>query len=281
VALIAAPGCKADDPTGNGDGNRDAAPSGDLPPPRLDSYPESTPLSTVAIRGTTDGTRVVVQGTASGSKLAAVLPGGNFCTDAPLVAGETTRMKAYAVGGDGRISEPVDIEVVNDSGASQPADGRCSGTDGTPCADAEVCGDGGGVDEDCNGYANECDSACNGCLDDAFEPNDIPIDVPMIAANNYTMQICPCRDDWFAFQRNQFETINATATFNSLAININLRLYKAAPGGSGVIDPPVATDLSGGDSESISFTVDEAGLYYLQVYSPVGDEVGSYSLTVN
>jgi hypothetical protein len=281
VALIAGAGCKADNPTGNSGGKRDAAPSGDLPAPRLEPYPESTPLSTVAIRGTTDGTRVVVQGTATGSKLAAVLPGGGFCADAPLLAGDTTQMKVYAVSGDGRISEPVDISVANDSGASEPADGRCSGTDGTPCAEAEVCGDSGGVDEDCNGYANECDTACNGCIDDAFEPNDVPIDVPMIAAGSYTMQICPCRDDWFAFQRERFQTINATATFNSLAININLRLYRAAPGGSGVIDPPVATDFSGGDSESISYTVDEAGLYYLQVYSPVGDEVGSYSLTVN
>lgn len=283
LAVLLAVGCKANDPTsgdGDGDGEADAGPNGGLTPPRVDSYPESTPLGTVAIRGATEGTRVVAQNTAEGSLVAAVLPGGDFCFDAALQpAGTPTEMQLYSIGGDGRVSDPLPVTVTRDEAAPSPSDPNCSGTGGPTCDGPEICGN-DGVDDDCNGRADECDNACNGCIDDGFEPNDIALDVPMIEPGTYTMQICPCRDDWFAYQRDANQSIRVTATFDDTAININLKLYKAAPGGFGEGDQ-VASSFSGTGVESIDFTVIEAGLYYLHVDSPSQDARGSYTFDTN
>lgn len=279
IVAVAA-GCKADDPiSGDGDGDVDAGISGDLAPPRLDPVPETTPLSTVALRGTTNGTRVVAQGTSDGSVLAAVLPGGAFCLDAALMSGAPTEMKVYAIGGDGRVSEPLDVMTTLDALAPEPSDPTCSASGGPDCDGAEIC-DNGEIDDDCNGLADSCDPTCNGCIDDVLEPNDVAVDVPMITEGDHTLQICPCRDDWFAYQRSVGQRIQVSATFDSSTINISLRLFRAGEGGLGEGDL-VATSANGTSTETIDFLVDIDGVYYLQVYSPFGDETGSYNLTTN
>ena len=282
MVALAIAGCKADDPTGDGDGDGDvdAGPSGELAPPVLDPIPDTTPLSTVAVRGSTNGTRIVAQNTAIGSVLASVLPGGSFCLDASLHSdGTPTEMKLYSIGGDGRISEPVDVVSSRDPGAPEPSDPTCSASGEIDCTGAENCNN-GDVDDDCNGLADACDNACNGCIEDLFEPNDVPIDVPMIQAGGHTLQICPCRNDWFAYTRNVGQRIAVTATFNGAAIDIDLRLHRAAPGGAGT-DGVVASSLTVSNTETIDFTVDMAGVYYLEIFSPSGDQTGSYNFDTN
>jgi hypothetical protein len=279
---VALSGCKAGDPgdgDGDGDGDVDAGPSGELAPPTVDPVPEATPLSTVAVRGTTVGTRVVAQGTGEGSVLASVLPGGSYCIDAALMSGAPTDMLLYAIGGDGRVSVPVEVSSTLDSGAAEPLMPTCSSSGGPDCDGAEIC-DNGEIDDDCDGHADACDTDCNGCIDDILEPNDTAIDVPMIEAGDYTLQICPCRDDWFAYQRSVGQRITATTTFNSAQININMRLYRASPGGAGTGDL-VDSSFSSTGTEMVDFTVDVAGVYFLRIYSLSGDETGSYNLTTN
>ena len=282
TALVFAAGlwaCKADDPSGDGDGDGDDAGADDvLASPLVDSLPTSTPLATVAIRGATDGTRVVAQNTADGSLLAAVLPGGGFCIDAPLLSSGATEMNLYAVGGDGRVSAPALVSVTRDVGAATPSNPTCSGTGTVDCDGPEICDN--EIDDDCNGYEDQCDTACNGCIEDVFEPNDVAVDVPMIEAGLYTLQVCPCRDDWFAFQRGAARRILVAATFDGSAVNINLRLYKANPGGLGEGDL-VAFSFTNGDREDIDFLTEEAGLYYLRIYSSVVGVSASYDLAVN
>lgn len=274
---LAATGCKADSPnSGDGDKEVDAGPTGDLAPPSLEAVPETTPLDAVAIRGTTDGTRVVAQGTASGSILAAVLPGGNFCMDADLEASGPTEMKLYSVGGDGRVSVPVDVTVTKDAAAPEPSDPNCAGTGGPTCDGPEIC-DNGDVDDDCNGLADSCDNACNACIDDVYEPNDIPIDVPMMEPGTYTMQICPCREDWYAFQRDMNQTISASITFDNSNIDIDMELYVAGPDGVGKGDLKAASRSTTG-AETINFTTTEAGLYYLRIFAIDDSDLGSYNL---
>ena len=278
--VIISVACSADAPSGDGDGDGDDAgvDNGELSAPILDGLPATTPLETVAVRGMTVGTRVVTQGTADGSVLTAVLPGGSFCVDTALATGAPTEMLVYAVGGDGRISEPVSIEVTRDIASTPPADPTCSGTGAVDCDGDEICDN--DKDDDCDGYVDSCDTSCNGCIEDVFEPNDVAVDVPMIPAGTHTLQICPCRDDWFAFQRTSVQRVRATATFDSASISINMRLYRAGPGGLGEADL-VDSSITAGDVEDIDFDVLEDGLYYLRVYSPLEGQRGSYELTVN
>jgi len=282
IIALASIACTADRPDNEIDepgSDAGVEPDDTLETPIIEPTPASTPLDTVAIRGRTTGTRVVAE-TADGSVLVSVLPGGTFCIDASVAPSATTAMTIHAIGGDGRISEPVIVDVAHDPSASAPPNPTCSGVAEVECVEAEICGN--DTDDDCDGLADACDSACNGCIDDIFEPNDTAVDVPIIAAGEYNLQLCPCRDDWLAFERGSFSRITATATFDETQHNINLRLYRAAPGGFGEGEL-VASSFSITGIESVDFQVDEPGLYYLRVYALSAGDVQniSYQLTVD
>src|SRR5262245_23013304 len=100
--FLTARACKAGDPVNHPSGDAAAAPFQDLPPPELPGMPESTPLPTVAARGTTEGTRIAAVGSPSGTQVTVVLPGGTFCQDTPLSTEGATDLRYYAVAGDGR-----------------------------------------------------------------------------------------------------------------------------------------------------------------------------------
>lgn len=282
AVAMAAAGCKADDPIsgdGDGDGDVDAGPGDVLVPPTLDPVPETTPLDTVALRGTTNGSRVVAQGTGDGSVIASVLPGGAFCVDAALKAGMPTEMLLYAIGGDGRVSEPREVVTTLDPGAPEPSMPTCSASGGPTCDGPEICAN-GDVDDDCNGLADSCDTACNGCIDDVLEPNDVAVDVSMITSGDHTLQICPCRNDWFAYARTAGQRITVTATFAAGGIDIDLQLFRAGEGGLGMGDQ-VASSAGTMGTETIDFLVDMDGVYYLRIFSFSGTDTGSYNLSTN
>jgi hypothetical protein len=105
--------------------------------------------------------------------------------------------------------------------------------------------------------------------------------VPSIEPGAHDLMICPCRDDWFAFHVDAGDLIRATATFSNAAIDLDLRLYAGEPnnGGTGA---QVATSMTTGDTEQISYSAPEAGVYFLRVY-PYNDQAhprGAYRLTI-
>jgi hypothetical protein len=140
---------------------------------------------------------------------------------------------------------------------------------------------GNSKDDDCNGWADECDLACSGCEDDSYEPNDFPVNVPSLTKGSYPMKLCPCRDDWFAFNVNAETRINVSVEFSHAQIDIDARLYRAGPEGQG-IGEQVASSTSPTDNEAIDWVTDAPGAYYLRIF-PFRDEdepSGSYTLRI-
>lgn len=285
--LVFFSGCSRDDPGGeNGmlPDQVDAMPAVQpLDPPKITSWVEATPLPSVAVRGQTDGTRIVASGAASGTVIAQVLPGGSFCIDCTLFSGDTTTLTFFAVG-DGQVSDPVTIETTRDPGAAQPSDPTCSGAAPTECTDVEVCDSAG--DDDCNGLVDACDPHCNSCIDDGYEPNDAPRLVPTLVSGTYEgLIICPCRDDWFAFNLDAGEQLHVFADFRQSQVDIDLHLFTAGEAGVGTVEPlesPLARAASTDDDEDLVFTPEAAGTYFLRVFSfPDSEGAGNYSLTVD
>jgi hypothetical protein len=275
--LVAA--CSADDPIDK-DKRPDAAPAADLPPPELEPVVERTPRTAVEVKGETEGSRVVATGSPGGTVVTVVLPGGTFCQETPIAAEGTTTLRFFAMAGDGRLSRGVPVEVAHDATAPDP--GPACGDPVPSCGDAEECG-ADGVDDDCNGWADRCDLACSDCQEDVYEPNDFPVNVPTVAAGTYDMELCPCRDDWFAFQVNTGDRIHAVIDFVHADIDIDARLYLSGPEGYGIVEPPVASSTGTGDQEVIDHTAAMAGTYFLRVY-PFRDEddpAGAYSIALD
>src|SRR5215216_6529614 len=97
VSLILSAGaCKAGDPIDRG-GDEDAAPVEELAPPELHDMPETTPLPTVAARGSSEGTRVASVGSPAGTQVTVILPSRTFCQDTPLNTDGATELRYYAV----------------------------------------------------------------------------------------------------------------------------------------------------------------------------------------
>jgi hypothetical protein len=272
ILLIA--GCHASSP---GDDGKEYPDAGEptIDSPQVDA-PAETPLGSVALRGSTsDATRVVVkQSGSTASQVASLLPGGNFCIDAPLAASGPTHFEVYAVAEDGRISAPTEVAVTQNPSALEPEQATCTEGD---CATAEICDN--QQDDDCDGLEDACDPGCNGCTDDFLEPNDTPFGVPILASGSYhELQICPCRDDWYALSLGEGERVDATIQFVASAIDIDLKLFKAADAEQDD-GAPVAQSAGIESSEEIDYTATTAGVYYLRVYAYQAEEAnGSYAL---
>lgn len=274
--LLVSSACKVDPPD-DGKTNPDAGPSG-LRAPRVEA-PERTPLTTVAIRGRADGaSRVVIKDEETqDATVSPLLPGGDFCVETMIPAGAASSFLVYGVAEDGNISEPASLQVTHDNNSPPPANPKC--TDGGECAAEEECGN--DADDDCNGFRDECDPQCNGCEDDYLEPNDTPFSVPMITADTYPdLKICPCREDWFSFLVGEGGRINATISFDHVAIDIDMELWRAADA-EAHSGQPVASSRSTNDSEEIDYTSTGPGAYYLRIYSFRADGQGSYTLRVD
>jgi hypothetical protein len=275
VVLVLAGGCKVDPPDDdkvNPDGGTST-----LQRPQA-SAPETTRLPTVAIRGSADGaSRVVVKNvSAEQSSVNPLLPGGDFCVDAPIADGATVTFELYGVAEDGNISPPASLEVSQDPGAPPPADPTC--TDSGECAAEEECGN--EIDDDCNGFKDDCDSQCNGCDDDYLEPNDTPFSVPMVPPDTYDgLKVCPCREDWYAFLVGEGGVIHAKANFEHDEVDVDMKLYKAEDAEMHN-ETTVASSVTTMDSEEVNYTSTGPGMYYLRIFAFQQDGQGSYSLTV-
>jgi hypothetical protein len=252
-----------------------------LPPPAPDtsapevSGPASTPLSSVALRGRAPDASVVLVEREGSVTSGSTLPGGTFCIEAPLPASTRSTFRVYGIDESRTISAPATIEVVQDPDAEPPPDPDCS-EDLAACSGEETCGS--GIDDDCNGLRDECDPACNGCQEDVFAPNHLPFDAPSIPAGSYSLQLCPCLEDWFSFAVPEGGRVRVTAQFSHTTIDVDLELYRAEDARMNL--DPVATSAGTTNTESIDYSASAGGLYLLRVYSFRQDGQGSYTLTV-
>jgi hypothetical protein len=270
--------CTADRP---GDNKPDAGVAETLEPPSIDSStPMTTPYDTAAIRGQTNGSRIVVKGTNGDPVVQAVLPGGGFCVDAPIDATGPTLLNVFALK-DGLLSAATTITVTKDPGAPIPASPMCAGQENPVCVaeDTASANCTNGKDDNCNGYTDMCDTTCNGCMEDALGPNWAPFFVPQVPAGTYMMSICPCRDDWFAFDVKANEVIHVKATFTTTVIDLDMKLQKAADAEQN-LTTSVASSVTTTGTEEITYTATVAGLYYLKVYAYKKDDFGPYTFTI-
>jgi hypothetical protein len=277
TAAVAA-GCKADrpalSPTPDAGGTGPAStPSADLPAPTA-TAPASTPLDSAPVRGSSPGaTTVVVQGSGARTAVGLVLPDGSFCIDVPLAAGAPNTLRVVTVS-QGRMSEAKVVEVVQDPSAAAPTSAPCGlspGPAGATCTDSQ----------------SACNPACNGCKEDMYQPNLVAGQAPALNMKmSYTLQLCPCRPDWFTFVAYAGQSVGITATYaKSGGFDLDIALFRGAdvlPAMTG--NAPIATSTAGTSGSSatrtITFTASVGGSYYLRIAAPSGAmDNGSYTLT--
>lgn len=270
--------CEAERP---GDTKPDAGIAAMLESPSIDSTtPMTTPNLTAAVRGQTNGSRVVVKGTNGDPQVRAVLPSGGFCIDAPIDSTGPTLLNVFALK-DGLISPATTITVTHDPAAPIPAMPECAGVEEPTCVaeDTASANCTNGKDDNCNGYTDMCDTTCNGCMEDALGPNWAPFFVPQVPAGTYQMSICPCRDDWFAFPLNMNEVVRVKATFTVSVIDLDMKLQRAADAEMN-LTTSVASSVTTTGTEEIMYTATAAGIYYLKIYAYKKDDFGPYTLTI-
>jgi hypothetical protein len=236
--------------------------------------PELTSLSTVALRGSSPGAaEIVVQTAANTTHVGIVLPDGTFCIDVPLQAGQANRLQLFAAG-NGKASAPTVVKVVQGGNLPAPANGTCTTSSG-------------GSAPSCNDANAACNPRCNGCPEDAYQPNFIPAQAPAIALRSSYggLQLCPCRADWFTFVLYKGQQITIQASYQKSAdFDLDLGLFQGAdvlPQLSGKPSVVATTAATSGDdaTRSIDFTAVTGGAYYLQVAATADSRGrGSYSL---
>jgi hypothetical protein len=178
------------------------------------------------------------------------------------------------------ISPPSIVTVTKDPAAPIPMDATCSGMEAPVCGTEDTssgnCSD--GKDNDCDGYTDQCDPGCNGCVEDAFGPNWDPFFVPMVAPGTYHLQICPCRNDWFAFSPTMGSTVHVKMTYAQAKVDLDMLLQVPSDAENGSTNH-VAISAGTTGTEEINWTANMAGIYYLKIYPYQGDN-GAYTLTV-
>jgi hypothetical protein len=271
LALVVA-ACSSDAPQPKAD----AAPLGSLPPPELEPVVTRTPNPYVEVRGHSEGARVIGVGSSAGPVPTVVLSDGSFCLTAPFEPPGPTRIGVLALDAEGRMSKSVVLEPTYDESAPDP--GLACRNPAPQCVEAEACG-ADGIDDDCNGWTDQCDLACSGCQDDALEPNDFPFIVPTIRPGTYHLELCPCRDDWFELYLPEGRRLHAVLDFTHEDIDVDVRLYRSES--IGVVDPAVASSTGTTDQEVIDFTAEMEATYFLRVYPYGDDPAGAYSITLD
>jgi hypothetical protein len=277
VATVAV-GCKAEQPAtpSKGDGGAlpgTGTPTGNLAAPSA-TAPVRTPLDTVPVRGSApDTTSVVVQGGGSTSAVGLVLPDGSFCVDVPLAARTTNPLRVMTLS-QGRMSEPMLLEVVQDPAAPEPTSPPCVPPPGAKptCSDSQAA----------------CDPACNGCKEDQYQPNFFPNQAPaMNMKTTYAgLQLCPCRADWFTFVAYASQSVKLTATYaKTSSFDLDIAVYRGAdvlPTISSTTSVAASAAGTSGTNatRTITFSAPSGGAYYLRVAALGTNNVaGSYTLT--
>jgi hypothetical protein len=279
VAAVAGVGCKAEQPaiptTPDGGGTlpgTGSGPAGNLPTPSA-AAPLRTPLDTVPVRGSApDALSVVVQGGGALSAVGLVLPDGTFCVDVPLAAGTTNPLRVVTLS-QGRMSEALRLDVVQDPTAEAPATPPCA----LPPGDKPTCSDSQAA----------CEPACNKCKEDQYQPNFFPYQAPALnMKTTYAgLQLCPCRADWFTFVAYARQSVKLTATYaKTSTFDLDIAVYHGAdvlPAITGTTSVAAsAAGTSGSNTtRTITFSAPSGGAYYVRVAALGANAAGSYTLT--
>jgi hypothetical protein len=234
----------------------------------------------VAVRGTVDGSRVVINGGAGGPLVKLPLPSGDFCIDVPLGTGASTTLRVLTLS-SGLVSLPTELVVVQDATAPKPANPYCDppACPGQCPTSEAACQD--GKDNDVDGWTDECDLDCNGCVDDTFEPNSYPAAVPLLPLDEtHTLKLCPCHDDWLAVYLLAGSTLEVQLTGDDPGTNIDMKLFRPedAEKDGYKTAVPLRQATSGGSEEHITWKVDKTGMYYIHVYAPDSKAMSGYDL---
>jgi hypothetical protein len=278
VAAIVVSGCKAEQPaipsTPDGGGTLPGTggpAAGNAPAPSA-TVPARTPLGTAPVRGSAPGaTTVVVQGGGATTAVGLVLPDGSFCVDVPLAAGTTNPLRVVTLS-QGRMSEPLLLEVAQDGAADAPMPPSCA----TPPGDSPTCSDSQGT----------CDPTCNGCKEDQYQPNFFPNQAPALnMKTTYAgLQLCPCRADWFTFVAYASQSVKITATYaKTSSFDLDIAVYHGAdvlPTISSTTSVAASTAGTSGSNatRAIAFSAPSGGAYYLRVAALGANATGSYTL---
>lgn len=269
-------GCKASAP---GDKTSEPVTDPELTPPFAETASQ-TPLNTVVIQGSTVARKVLLRANSSGlSQTVAADFDGNFCAEFPLDADAEETYAVYAVDDNGDISKATTLTVEQDDAAPEPENASCE--DGPICKPQEVCEGDGSIDADCDGDTGMCDTDCNGCSDDYFEPNDSPFSPPQISSGTYSLEICPCDFDFFTIPMVKNQTVKVTATFNKNLIDIDTYLQTQANAEAGN-NTYVAKSVSTNGTETFTYKATADGNYVLFIYvypGELGDEA-PYTLKI-
>ncbi|MBK9071096.1 MAG: pre-peptidase C-terminal domain-containing protein [Myxococcales bacterium] len=251
-------GCKADAP-----GSKTATPvtDPDLAPPRAETATE-TPLNTVVIQGTAVSRKVLLRANGSGlSQVVATDFDGIFCAEFPLDDEASDTYAVYAVDDDGEISRPTTLTVAQVAAAPQPEVTACN--DAPICKEEEVCE--GDLDADCDGNKGACDTDCNGCSDDYFEPNDAPFSPPQVTPGTYALDVCPCNMDYFTIPMVKNQTYTVTVTFDKTAIDLDLYFWTQA-NAEAQNTTYAAKSVSTAATETFTYKATADGNYVLKVH---------------
>jgi hypothetical protein len=126
------------------------------------------------------------------------------------------------------------------------------------------------------------DNPESACLDDRFEPNNIPstsaVADLILGLPQLDMTLCSGDEDWFALELGPGEAMSAEIGFISGA-DLELKLYED----NGSVDPREAPLRAGiGDSprEYLAFRSTFAGDYLLRVHGHTRDEISPYDLRI-
>lgn len=268
--------CKADAP-----GTKPVEPdtTNQLTPPRAETASQ-TPLNTVVIQGTAISRKVLLRADASGlSQTVTTEIDGTYCAEFPLDDDASDTYSVYAVDEDGDISLPTTLTVEQDATAPEPSVVACSNDQA--CKTQEYCEGDATIDADCDGNVGECDTDCNGCIDDYFEPNDTPFSPPQIAKGTFALEICPCNMDYYTIPMLKNQTIKVTATFNNSLIDLDLYLQtKTNAEAQNTTYAAKAVSTSGTETFTYKATADGNYVLWVKVYDGQLGDVAPYTLKI-
>jgi hypothetical protein len=236
--------------------------------------PASTSSASVALRGAGPGASlVVVQAGGEANVTGRVLPDGSFCLDVPLADGANT-LRVFTLD-QGKMSAPTVVNITRDASA--------------PASTAPACAPPTDPGHSCSDPQSMCDPACNGCKDDAYQPNQFSMQAPALnmKATFDNLQLCPCLSDWFTFVAYNGQAVGITATYaKANGFDLDVAVFHGAdvlpmPGDGA---KPMATSTTGTSgsnaTRTVTFTAPGGGAYYLRVSAPSGSSgKGSYTLT--
>jgi hypothetical protein len=274
IGIVAA-ACSADPPGYNDppDAGGSGGPSGIRLDPPVVVTAETTPNASAAVRGTAPGASLVVVQTGGAKNVVArVLPDGSFCADVPITVGANT-LRVTVLGQGNKSQETVAL-VVRDPTAAVPTSPTCGAVPPTTgaCSDAQA----------------TCDPQCNGCAEDAYQPNFIAGQAPALGMKRayQRLQLCPCRTDWFTLVAHAGQSIGITATYaKASGFDLDIALYRGADvlptmGSAAPVAASAAGTSGSNATRTITFTATVGGSYYLRVSAPTGTTGrGSYELT--